>query len=248
MIKERLTQGWVLKHQPGAEMLADLGTKPLASGRFLELMLGLGLHVPPSVVARPQARAVSLQARFPSLDAETLDLNPVPREARCQSLLRALILLELVGSLPVGESASANVASRVPTAVATWICLAIAVAVVLLWTYRRLPPRTALVSGAMLVGSWFLQNKSCPMPSGWLLAMFLGFGLGWICKGRVKPECKDVGTDAVGAPASLTCRDVGTDAPEPKELLASRPKIFSALSEDLSRVGGPSPSLRAIRG
>ena len=106
MIKERVVQGWRLEHLPGSEMLADIGTKPLGPGRLLELMLGLGLHVPDT--SPPLVSVASLRCPVSRLQA-TADEVPVPNVAlaspRAQQLLRALFLLELVGSLPQGEAA-----------------------------------------------------------------------------------------------------------------------------------------------
>ena len=85
-------------------MLADLGTKPLASGRFLELMLGLGLHVPSPFPLKSQVKAVSLHTRPQPLDCKALDLGRIPAESKCQNLLRALLLLEVIDSLTMGEA------------------------------------------------------------------------------------------------------------------------------------------------
>ena len=152
VVKERLSQGWALKHQPGTEMLADLGTKPLSPGRFLELMLGLGLYVPPSSPPRPQAKTVSLQLRHHPLDYRTLELGPVPTEARCQSLLRALILVELISSLPVGASTPVVSAPLPPAKVSIGICLFIGMVLSALWI--RSSVKLAAASTLVLVVSW----------------------------------------------------------------------------------------------
>ena len=91
VIKERLSDGWELQHLAGNEMLADLGTKPLASSRFLELLLGLGMYVP---VMHKIERVGSPEPCV------------IPGRSPIQNLVRALILLELLESLPVSEAST----------------------------------------------------------------------------------------------------------------------------------------------
>ena len=177
VVKERLTQGWTLRHQPGAEMLADIGTKPLASGRFLELMLGLGLHVPLAVPTKPLVKAVSFRTRPPLFQGEGLDVESVPSEAKCQSLLRAWILLEIIGSLPVSEAAPmhrglpATDASAMPSAVVSGIVLA------MLWYNGLLKKGKSAV--AVLCVSFAIHHGSSDVLPSWMWILALGFGLGW---------------------------------------------------------------------
>ena len=236
VIKERLSQGWTLKHQPGTEMLADLGTKPLASGRFLELMLGLGLHVPPSSTGRPQAKAVSLRARFPSLDPGLLDLGSVPTDARCQSLLRALILLEVLSSLPVGESTIPSSVAPSPHLAIAWTCTVIgaAAAVASLWVLR--PVQATAMSVLVLVLSMEVQNPAHWVPPAWLLTLALGFGLGWICRENGRINGQDKGTQTLSEVGSATCREVGTEAPRTRELLDSLLPVTDSLSGSCKEV------------
>ena len=193
VIKERLSQGWTLKHQPGAEMLADIGTKPLASGRFLELVLGLGLHVPPSLSNQHQAKAVSLQTRFRSLDCVALDLGPVPAEVRCQSLLRALILLELISSLPVGESAPTAWNSTQTQTTLVWSCLAVSFVLASFWIHR--PTRIAVVSTFVVGIGWAAGSDRWWTPPFWIVALVMGFALGWTCPRKTTKVCHDAATE-----------------------------------------------------
>ncbi|OLQ03927.1 Copia protein [Symbiodinium microadriaticum] len=128
VVKERLAQWWTLQHLPGLEMLADIGTKPLGSSRLLELMLGLGLHVPEQ---RPPTVATATNL-FP----QPTSVPESPRtgnDPRIQRLIRALVLLELIEFLPLSEASDVMVASdgsgRWPSYIlpclglASWWCL-----------------------------------------------------------------------------------------------------------------------------
>ncbi|CAE7873672.1 GIP [Symbiodinium microadriaticum] len=107
VVKERLSQGWTLQHLPGLEMLADIGTKSLGSSRLLELMLGLGLHVP---VHSPPTVAAAI-----SLLPQPLLVSGSPRaegnNPQIQRLIRALVLLELIELLPLSEASDVLVVS-----------------------------------------------------------------------------------------------------------------------------------------
>ena len=128
VVKERLAQGWTLQHLPGLEMLADIGTKPLGSSRLLELMLGLGLHVPEQRL--PTVATATNLFPQPTLVPESPRIGNDPR---IQRLIRALVLLELIEFLPLSEASDVMVASdgsgRWPSYIlpclglASWWCL-----------------------------------------------------------------------------------------------------------------------------
>ena len=88
-------------------MLADIGTKPLGSSRLLELMLGLGLHVP---VHSPPTVASAI-----NLLPQPILVSGSPRaegnNPRIQRLIRALVLLELIEFLPLTEASDVMVVS-----------------------------------------------------------------------------------------------------------------------------------------
>ena len=184
VVKERLSQGWILKHQPGTEMLADIGTKPLASGRFLELMLGLGLHVPSTVPISPQVRSVNLPTRLLSFAEGGLDVESVPSEAKCQGLLKAWILLEIISSLPLREAATVDPSQISSTFEIPSACLVSFVVLVALGAGGALQRKaSALVvlaaSGAIGCGI----HEIFPV---WFWTLALGFGLGWISRSGLK--------------------------------------------------------------
>ena len=209
VIKERLSQGWTLRHQPGAEMLADIGTKPLASGRFLELMLGLGLHVPSAGPKKPQVRSLSLPTRLTSFAEGGLDVESVPSEAKCQSLLRAWILLEVIGSLPVREAASVGSQEAPPADETLSAYFAGFVVILVLWVsgcqYQK---RAALAVVAAGVAIYHGFHKLLPTWS-WTLA--LGFGLGWISRDGLRclkhEDYRESGSEA--RPLSTTLESEG---------------------------------------
>ena len=196
VIKERLTKGWTLRHQPGVD--------------------GIGL-----------------------------DVESVPSEAKCQSLLRAWILLEIIGSLPVGETAeveSAQVAATGWTARAYWT---MSVLVILASAKGYLPGPTLawIVLGAGLSASpGFLE--SFPF---WLWTLALGFGLGigspergdrQETKSGAKLCTPAVQQEEEGLPD--TPRTVDEDATSFGLGLESRSGLWAAYGDDFQWIEDPS--------
>ena len=234
VIKERLSQGWSLRHQPGVEMLADLGTKPLALGRFLELMLGLGLHVPPTAAVQPQVRMVRSPTRPCSLDLGASDMFSVPAESRCQSLLRALILLELVGSLPTGESSSGGESTPFLSEDLRGICTAGSICLATLWLCQRHFLATCLATG---LGLYFVIREmtwtSSQVPLSWLLVFSLGFMLGWACKDWVSLSLQRTST-GTQSPVDWQYPTLQEEAPVPELVreVGLLPTLWHAYGDD----------------
>ena len=139
VVKERVQKGWSLQHLAGEDMLADIGTKPLAAGRFLQLVIRLGMHMPGRVSHSHQVAAVDTTV-IPDPTLTVLD-------PKVHSLVRALVLLELLESLPGAEARPVGLENS-PHLQLNWVLVYLCVGLGLCVKFRE----TSLIKTATALG------------------------------------------------------------------------------------------------
>lgn len=106
--KQRFTRGdWVLKHKPGREMLADIGTKILPAARFEALKTGLGMQKMRKEEKGGYEREDGKRDRDP--EAEKDQKTGGKKDPKVpQELVKALQAITIMATLKCGKAMEGN--------------------------------------------------------------------------------------------------------------------------------------------